>query len=444
MVLVIGTILAAGLNYAYNLLVNRLLLPADYATFAALLGVVALIGAPMGALQTIAAKYSADYMAEDDPGSVWNFLKRLSARVMPVGILLFVLFATFSSPLAHFVSNDDIGATVKGVVVVGFGLLFQLLLPLNRGMLQGTQSFVDLAVNLVADAFGRILLGLAVMLPLIGGGSRAALGSIMRGELKIENEWVIAASVGATVLGSLVSYLLSFRPVGRWAQKEPRHQVVNIAELVRFAWPTLLMYLFTTTLLTVDVILVKRYAVVGTGLTPDNAGEYATLSTLAKLIFYITGPIVTVMFPMIADLLKKQERHFPVLLTAMVSVLAGSGIVLGIFAVAPYFIISKLAPNYTSVSHLLVPMTVIFFVYSLTNLFANYFLSLKRYSFLLALALGGCLEILLVALYHGSMTQVIQMVTLAQTVTLVGLVWLYLYLKRLRLKETLQQIAARL
>ncbi len=443
LVLVIGTILAAGLNYGYNLLVNRLLVPADYATFSALLGLVMLIGAPVGALQVVAAKYSADYMAEGDVGSVWRLLRGLTARVLPVGIFLFGACLVFAGPIASLVANDSTSGTVKGVVVIGAGLLFQLLLPLNRGILQGTQSFLDLAINLIIDAFGRIAIGLAIMLPLASAETHRGFSAILRGDLKVQGEWVVAAAIGATVLGTLVAYFVSYRPVGRWASHKPQHSDLASKEILRFAAPAFFMNLFTTALLTIDVILVKRYADWGTGLTPDNAGEYATLSTLAKLIFYITGPIVTVMFPMISDLIKKNERHFPVLLTATVAVLTGSVLVMGVFAVAPNFIISHLAPNYSQVADLLVPMTVIFLVYGLTNLFSNYFLSLKRYMFLLPLALGGVAEIVLISLFHDNINTVIKMVTISQGVALAGLLTYYLFLKRMRINEVLQSVITR-
>jgi O-antigen/teichoic acid export membrane protein len=428
-VLVAGTILAAGLNYAYNLLVNRLLNPADYATFGALMGVVMIIGAPIGALQTIAAKYAADCYADDDEGGIWLLLKKMTARVAPIGGLLFLFFVLFSGPIANFIAQDDVSSTTKGVIVVGAGLLFQLLLPINRGLLQGAHLFADLAVNLIVDAAGRVFLGLLIMWPLATAETGASLGSVLRGEVKVHDSWAVAAAIGATVLGSFLAYMMALRPVGRWAQKPARQREFDLKKMLTFAWPTLLMYLFTTILLTVDVILVKRYAEIGTGLTPTNAGEYATLSTLAKLIFYITGPIVTVMFPMITNLVKKGEKHYRVLLIALVSVLAGSSIVLGVFSVAPNFIISKLAPNYTHVSYLLVPMTVIFLFYGLVNLFANYFLSLQKYYLLVPLAVGSILEIGLIMAYHDSVAEVIKMVTIAQMVALLGFVLYYVRMK---------------
>lgn len=435
-VLVVGTILAAGLNYAYNLLVNRLLNPTDYATFGALMGVVMIIGAPIGALQTIAAKYSADCYADGDEGGIWILLKRMTAKVAPIGALLFLFFVLFSGPIARFIAQDDVSSTAKGVVVVGAGLLFQLLLPINRGLLQGAHLFADLAVNLIVDAAGRVVLGLLVMWPLanadtVGG---ASIGAVLRGEVKVHDNWAVAAAIGATVLGSFLAYLMALRPVGRWSHQPAKQRDFALRKMLSFAWPTLLMYLFTTVLLTVDVILVKRYAQVGTGLTPTNAGEYATLSTLAKLIFYITGPIVTVMFPMITNLVKKGEKHYRVLMTALISVLAGSSVVLGVFSVAPNYIISKLAPNYTHVSNLLVPMTVIFLFYGLVNLFANYFLSLQKYWLLVPLAVGSLMEIGLIVAYHDSIAEVIKMVTIAQMVTLLGFVLYYVKTKSRSIK----------
>jgi O-antigen/teichoic acid export membrane protein len=143
------------------------------------------------------------------------------------------------------------------------------------------------------------------------------------------------------------------------------------------------------------------------------------------------------MFPMITNLVKKGEKHYRVLGTALLSVLVGSSIVLGIFSVAPHFIISKLAPNYTSVSSLLVPMTVIFLFYGLVNLFANYFLSIQRYWLLMPLAIGSLLEIGLIMTYHDSIAQVIKMVTIAQMVTLVGFVLYYVKMKYQSIKSWL-------
>ena len=428
-VLVVGSILAAALNYIYNLLVNRLLLPSDYATFGALMGVISIVGAPVGAMQTIAAKYAADCEADDDEGSIWILLKKMTAKAAPIGALLFVFFVIFAGPITRFISNDYLTSTVKGVIVVGVGLLFQLLLPINRGLLQGAQKFGDLSVNLIVDAVARCGLGLLIMLTLVSSETSSSWGSILRGEVKVHDEWSVAAAIGATVLGSLIAYLLAFRPAARWSHLKPKKERTGWQKMLSFAWPTLLMYLFTTILLTIDVIMVKRYAMPGTGLTPTNAGEYATLSTLAKLVFYITGPIVAVMFPMITNLVKKGEKHYRVLLTALLSVTAASSIVLVAFSIAPNWIIAKLAPNYTSVSYLLVPMTIIFMVYGLINLFANYFLSLQKYWLLLPLAIGSCLEIGLISAYHDSIAEVIKMVSIAQMVTLIGFVLYYVKTK---------------
>lgn len=435
LVLVVGTIFAAGLNYIYNLLVNRLLLPADYATFGALMGVIAIIGAPVGALQAIAAKYAADCEAENDEGSIWILLKKMTAKVAPIGGVLFLAFIVFAGPIARFISQDGASATVKAVIVVGVSLLFQLLLPINRGLLQGAQLFGDLSVNLIMDALGRCVLGMVIMLSLVSSETASSWGSVLRGEVKVSDEWSVAAAIGATVLGSLIAYALAFRPAARWSHLKPKKEHGSWQKMLSFAWPTLLMYLFTTILLTIDVILVKRYAAVGTGLTPDNAGEYATLSTLAKLVFYVTGPIVTVMFPMITNLVKKGEKHYRVLLTALISTLVASSVVLAIFSIAPTFIISKLAPNYLAVANLLVPMTVIYLIYGLVFLFANYFLSLQKFWLLLPLAVGSFLEIWLVAAHHGSIAEVIQMVTIAQMVTLIGFVLYYVKTKYRSIKS---------
>ncbi|MDO8472122.1 MAG: hypothetical protein Q7S64_03190 [bacterium] len=430
LILILGTLLMSALNYVYNLFINRALTPADFATYTALLGAVAILNVPVGTVQTVAARYSADYQAEGSHPHLKALLSTLTRRLAPIGLLIFALFLLFPHAIGAFFNAADDPALKGAVVVIGSMFLYQLLVPINRGILQGRQQFAGLSFNMVADSFARILFGLVLLVPLTGLGINQAIAGVLGHTLKISHPGTVAAALGAIVAGTLVAYLLSFWPLRDLARAKFEAVKLDGAAIIKYAWPTMVMFIFMSLLMNVDIILVKKFSMMGTGLTPDNAGEYATLSTLAKLVFYVTGPVVTVMFPMIAERLKQGVKHYKLLLTTLVAVMLSSVVILGIFAAAPAAIVGLLTPDYVHVSQYLVPMTVIFLVYGLVNVMTNYFLALKDYSFLIPLGVMSVMEIVLITLFHGSLVQVIQMVIVTQTTLLMLQIFIYLIGKR--------------
>ena len=432
LILVVGTILMSGINYAYNLCVNRLFLPADYATYTALLGILALVLVPGGALQAIAAKYAADSVADDDPGRVGDLLSKLTKKLLPFCILCGLIFILFPHQVANIFGSGQETSVVRAVMIMSAAFIFQFLIPLNRGILQGTQQFTSLSINYIIDAGGRFLAGVLLLIPLTGQSYGVVMPLILHGQYKLTSDLAVPLGIAATIIGTGAAYLLAFLPLRRYFGKKTKERI-NTRELLNFSWPTLTMIVFTTILFNVDIILVKRFSLQPGGITPTNAGEYATISTLAKLIFYVTGPMVAVMFPMVSSLVKKGEKHVRLLFTTVLMVLSASLVTLGIFAAAPTTIVRILTPNYVNVADMLVPMTVIYLVYSLISVMTNYFLSIKRFTFLWPLGLGTLLEVGLLMAYHPDILTVIKLIILAQTLLLAALFGLYAYGKRKQL-----------
>lgn len=442
MVLVVGTILMSGINYAYNLFVNRLFTPTDYATYAALLGILALVLVPAGALQAIAAKYTADGLAEDDPGRVGDLLRKLTKKLLPFCIIGGLIFLLFPHWIAGIFNAGGQSGVVRAVMVMSAAFIFQLLIPINRGILQGSQRFFALSLNYIVDSIGRFAAGLMLLIPLTGQSFGTALPEIFHGQLKLTSDLAVPLGIAATIIGSVAAYAIAFLPMRGYVAKKSKRQI-DTHDMIRFSVPTLLMIIFSTILFNIDIIMVKRFSLMPGSITPDNAGEYATISTLAKLIFYVTGPMVAVMFPMVSDLVKRGERHVRLLFTTLVVVLAASLVTVGIFAAAPTTIIRILTPNYVNVANLLVPMTVIFLVYSLVNVMTNYFLSVRNYRFLWPLGLMAIAEIVVLTAYHPDILSVIKAVILVQTILLASLLGIYLYGKKKQIMTAINAWAYR-
>lgn len=423
------------LNYAYNLLVNRLFIPSDYASYTALLGLFAIITVPVSALQTVAAKYAAEYQAAKKPSMVWTLLVGLTKRVLPIGIIACVVFAVLPHWVANILGAGDADSVVLAVRIMGTAFLLQILVPINRGVLQGVQDFLSLSINYAVDAVGRFGVGLLIFLPLVGGLSWPVFKAVLSGELKLETTSAVALGIGITIIGSSIAYLISFWPLRKLPKKRSNKDSIDGKDILGFSWPTFLMFVFLAILFNIDVILVKKFSGIGLGISPDNAGEYATISTLAKMVYFITGPLIAVMFPMISDLVGRGIKHFKLLLTTFISVLGASLLVLGIFAALPNTVVTVLTPNYVHVAYLLVPMTVIFVIYSLVNLMSNYYLSIKNYSFVWPMGFFSLMEVILIYVYHNNISEIIKSAVLAQTLLLFVLILMYIFGKKKQLKE---------
>jgi O-antigen/teichoic acid export membrane protein len=83
-------------------------------------------------------------------------------------------------------------------------------------------------------------------------------------------------------------------------------------KVTRYSSPLLISTLSTNSLIMTDVLLVKHY------FDPHSAGIYASLSTLGKIIFYGTGPISSVMFPLISKRFSENKSFGKVFMMSLV------------------------------------------------------------------------------------------------------------------------------
>ena len=64
-------------------------------------------------------------------------------------------------------------------------------------------------------------------------------------------------------------------------------------------------------IITMDLILVKHF------FSDQDAGVYATLSILGKIIYFAASPVASVMFPIVAGKHAKGEKYFEFLLMSL-------------------------------------------------------------------------------------------------------------------------------
>ena len=271
--LVIAPAMAAAnlLNYAFNLVMSRLLGPADYGALGALLALVLVGTVPGVALQAVVARHTT--LAGGDVGRLWS---RVLMAVVVVGAALGLLTLLVSPAIAAFLHLPSLGPCLW----LAAALLPLPLLSAVQGMLQGREWFGVLAAVLLVAAAGRLAVGLG----LVEGG----LG--------------VEGAMAATAIGSAVAVLVAVprlraqgswerpRPPGAAGWRWPRRGSTAAAGggAVATAAAGVLGLLL---LANVDVLLARHF------LPAEASGLYAAGAVLTKIAFWAPQFVVTLVFP---------------------------------------------------------------------------------------------------------------------------------------------------
>ncbi len=403
----IGTFILSIFNYLYNTFMGRFLGPADYGIIGSLLAFISIITIPTNAVATVAMRFTAHYHAKDDDGAIHAFLRRLTKNLTILGVVIAVVIIATSGLLASFLHLPSSAP----VMLIAPILIFAILLPLNRGILQGLQNFFQAIINQNIDPILKLGLGL----------------------LFVKIGWGVLGAIGAILIGATVSYAASFLPLLQPILSKPIVPIKSIPKEVKeFSALALVAFLLTTLLMNIDILLVKHFL-------PDHeAGLYTALSTIGKIILFVTTPVVSVMFPMISDLQGRDQKHYGILLQSLLLVA-----VIGLCGTAGYFLLPNLVVNilygsaYLAIAPLLGLFGIVMFLFSIINLWVNYFLSIANKAFIWCLAVSVVVEIGLLLIHHDNFLMITESLLVAMVIGFVLLTCYYLYLKRAQLVERL-------
>ena len=99
-----ANILFGVTNYLYNLVVARILGPAEYGHVAALLSLVLVLMIPSQVIMTVAMKFSSRFRAQERKDQVSALLSTFSFYLFLVGLVSFVIFFLLSPAIARFLN----------------------------------------------------------------------------------------------------------------------------------------------------------------------------------------------------------------------------------------------------------------------------------------------------------------------------------------------------
>lgn len=408
-VVTVGTLVGGFLSYMYSALMGRMLGPADFGDLGAINSYFVLLTAVGGGLLTVTMYYVSTLSANNNLVGVARFYKKF-VRIVLIGSIGLAALAIFTSPLAaSFFSIGD----KKALAFALLSIVASLILVVNRGVLQGTQRFGQLTISNILEY--AIKLAAAYLLVKLGFSIAGA---------------ALAIPIGA--LGAFALTLIPLRNIlrGDGSPSAPSSDFFpNRKEITLYFLPALASNAFLLLLMNLDILLVKKF------FAAELAGQYVAVSTIAKIIFYITGPITAVMFPLIATQRSRGEKHYSTLIGATLITLVGSAIILFLYTAFDSQIVTALyGKSYQALSSLLPTSAGLVIVLSLVNLMSQYFLSIQRYWFIAEMAVAA-IGLIIYVLSHtpNSVSLTLHYLITGFLVLLSVMVVDYLYMKRSQL-----------
>lgn len=374
----IGTIVSGFGNYLYQLFSARVLDVADFGALSSLLSLSVIFSVPAGALATLSTHTTAIFASRDDRGAIYAFLSKLSKWFLLVGFVFLILFLTIAPVVKQYLKLESL---VPYYIIMS-SVLVVFIVSLWRGVLPGLKKFKELSATAIFGSLGRLLLAVFFFFVIIGGINGIALA-------------VPLSSVA--VLGFLFWQLRDVRQMH--TSREIKLNVFFRRFLFVFFWTMAL-----TAIQNLDLLLVKRF------FSPEEAGFYAAMSLLGKIILFVNLSVVGVMFPLSTEFYEKGDhtQHRRLVSQALQYML-----MIGFAAVFVYWIFHNLivkilfGGKYLFFANYLPWFGLIAVLLSIIQLFATYFLSVNGKRFIWLLALAPIVEIILLYGFHKSITEIL-------------------------------------
>lgn len=151
-----------------------------------------------------------------------------------------------------------------------------------------------------------------------------------------------------------------------------------------------------------DVILAKHF------FENKEAGLYASLALIGRVVYFATWTIVTLLFPMVIEKEKKGESHVHLFWSSVAVVsLFGALITLGCFFFDTFIVSILFGEAYLSTAPLLWKYAVATTLFSCANVFVYYHMSLENYTPVYISLAIGLMQIVGIYFIHYNMEAII-------------------------------------
>ncbi len=283
MTLLIGSGLVSAINLAYNILLARSLGAAGFGHAVSIYTVLMLLSAVTLSFQFVCSKFVAKNTDLSRKATVYHSLHR---RSWQVGAVIGLSLAASSRVVAHYLNLPDPWL----VTLLAAGTMFYIPLGVRRGWLQGMCDFKRLSVNFVLEVLVKLGATLALLASNFG----------VRG---------VIAAVSASVI---VAYFAAAPgEMDAASGEEVPASLEGLQAIVFFVGQVVIN--------NVDILLVKHF------FPAVEAGIYAAIAVVGRVVYMASWAVVSSMFPISAGVRRLEPHRRTVVVTPLLLILGITG-----------------------------------------------------------------------------------------------------------------------
>lgn len=280
-ILLLSSVFVGVMNLIYNFAVAHELGADKFGHASVVYTVLMLLSSVTLSFQLLCSKFVARSESQAERIAIYNLLHR---RSWLGGLGIGLLLASGSSVIAQYLNLPS----PLLIRVLAIGTVFYIPLGTRRGFMQGTYDFRPLAINFVLEVIIK-LIG-AVVLMSAGYGVQGVVGAI-------------SASV-------IVAYFVAIprkHHIGEIPQATLRSGMGESVQALTF-------FIGQVIINNLDIVLVKHF------FDATQAGVYAAIALIGRVVYMLSWSVVSSMFPFSAGIHSDERDSRAVLSTALVLV----------------------------------------------------------------------------------------------------------------------------
>lgn len=387
--LFIASMLSNISNYAFQVVMGRLLTPVEYGFMNALLSLFVVMAIPVSTLMMVVTRKTSESKAKNDFAAISSLYRFTNTRVLFSGLIGLAVFILCASSIRDYLH----ASSILPIIILGIAIFTTLANPVNMAVLQGVQDYKWMGINQGLGGPAKFLF--TALFVVTGFG----VNGVMTG----------------MIATSLLLWGVSYYPIRNFVMNRNRKAVpisrISFSEVL----PVFFAVFSFAVLTQADMVLVRHY------FSAHDAGIYASAAILGKAVMYIPGAIVLAMFPMVSEkyALNQSSRHL--LVKSMIFTLAISGFGTVLFYLFPGWIIRIFyGTQYFDAHHILKYYGIAMLPMALLMVLMNYLVAREKSLFSCLMIIGACLEIMTIFYFHSSPMQIVFIMLAIGTFSLIG------------------------
>lgn len=401
-------ILATGIgsffNFLYNAYLGRALSLSDFALISLVGGLYSFVSLVAGSFGTTVAFKSGFLIGKKNEQSAFNFWKKTRKKLLLISAFAGLVWISLAPFLANFFKEQNVYPFILFAPILFVSLVYAA----DRGFLSSKLSFGLLALLVIFEPILKFITSALLVEFDMGNFAYAAI------PLSVFSAFILASF---------------FARLGKRNPDQNDHK--NNQEFPkRFLFVAFLSGISTVILLNLDVVLAKHY------LSAQDAGLYALVSLIGKMIFFL-GSIAT---PFVIPLVSRNEggskessKVLNLTLIGVCLLIFPAVAALGLYGnvIAPILFGQKIVPALPYV----LPISLGMLCFALARVFTDYYLAKKHYTFALVLLVLGLMQALLIVAFHKNIYSIVYITSGVWALSLPVIFTLHLFSDKIKIFE---------